>query len=414
LRSFAEATLALALTLAAPAAWAQTAATERCAACHETLREDRLRGPALAARESVHGGAHVGCAGCHGGRPDETSTRAHDPAVGFVARPDLATATERCGACHADARFMRRTSATLPVDQLALFRADAHGHAVGEGRVRAPSCVSCHGAHNVRRVSDPASPVHPSRVADTCGRCHAGPAAVRGARPAAEPPSAWRASVHGRAFVERGNAQAPTCASCHGAHGEFREAGGPDARCGSCHDAEAEAFARSPHAAPFARLGFSGCVQCHGSHAVSEADGVLLGGGASSVCARCHGGTQRSSAVAGSLDTIRAEALRALDAADDALRRADRAGFTVPDASARLEEARAARRRFDVVLHTLDERAVREAAGDITRAATASRRAVRDTLARRDRQRRGWVPAVGILFALSALLALRSRAKETP
>jgi hypothetical protein len=406
LRSFADVALALALSLATPRALAE----ERCAPCHASLREPRLRAPTTAVAASVHGGALVGCGGCHGGRPDEATVGAHDPAAGFLARPSLAAATERCGACHADARFVRRASATLPTDQLALFRADVHGRAVAGGDARAPSCVSCHGAHEVRAVADAASPVHPARVADTCGRCHVGAAAVRGPLPSPDAPAAWRASVHGRALHERGDARAPGCASCHGAHGEYREAGGADGRCSACHRDEADAFAQSPHAAPFARLGFSGCVPCHGRHGVGEAGAAPLGAGAS--CARCHGGAQRAFLAAGRLDGLRAGAVRALDDADDALRRADRAGFTVPEASARMDEARAARARLDVALHTLDEARVREAAAAVTRPAGAARDAVRGALSRRDRQRRAAAPAVGIFFALSLLLALRARLTE--
>ncbi len=405
MRSFADIALALTIALASTA----VAAEERCGQCHATLREARLRAPAEALRESVHDAPRVGCSGCHGGRASEATTAAHDATAGFVARPDLAVTSERCGACHADARFIRRASATLQVDQLALFRADAHGHAVADGRVRAPSCASCHGAHDIRHVSDPASPVHPAHVAETCGRCHEGPTAIRGARPANEPPAAWRASVHGRARVERGDENAPTCASCHGAHGEFREAGGPDARCGGCHRDEADAFTRSPHAAPFARLGFSGCVQCHGSHGVGEAGGALLGSGSGNVCGRCHDGAQKALETASRLDAARAGALRAVDEAADLMRRADRAGLSIPEGASKLEAARAAQQRLDVALHTLDERVVAGVVREVTSAATASQRAARRTLGLRDRQRRGWLPVVGLLLALGGLLALRSR-----
>jgi predicted CXXCH cytochrome family protein len=403
MRPFAEITLAIVL-MAAP-----SIAQERCGECHATLRDARLRGPSELLRESVHAAPRVGCAGCHGGRAAEATTAAHDPAAGFVARPDLAVTSERCGACHADARFIRRASATLQVDQLSLFRADAHGHAVADGRVRAPSCATCHGAHDIRHVTDPTSPVHPARVADTCGRCHEGSTAIRGARPAAEPPSAWRGSVHGRARLERGDANAPTCASCHGAHGEFREAGGADARCGSCHRDESEAFTRSPHAAPFARLGFSGCVQCHGSHGVGEAGGALLGSGGSNVCARCHDGAQRALDTAARLDATRAAALRSIDDAAELLRRADRAGLSIPEAASKLEAARAAQQRLDVALHTLDAQVVGGAAREVTDAARDSQRATRRALGTRDRQRRAWLPAAGLLLTLAVLLALRAR-----
>ncbi|MBI5513348.1 MAG: cytochrome c3 family protein [Deltaproteobacteria bacterium] len=405
MRSFVEATLVLALL--APPAWGQ-----RCESCHATQRDPRLRGPAAAVEASVHRGPLVGCVGCHGGRADEAQASAHDPAAGFVARPSAAEAVERCGACHADARFLRRAGVALQVDQLALFRADPHGLAVADGRPRAPSCVACHGAHDVVRGGDRASPVHPSRVADTCGRCHEGPDAVRGRRPEGQRPTTWRGSVHGRAALQGHEGRSPTCAGCHGAHGAQRLAGGPDARCGHCHPDEAAAAARSPHPRPFARLGFGTCVPCHGSHAVGEADGALLGGGAANVCARCHRGAQRASSSAERLNALRAEALRSLDVAEDAVHAADRAGLSLPEALARLEEARSARRRLDVALHTLDEARVGEVTAEVRRSAQASREVVRRTLARRARQRRGWGWAAGLFTALGVLLALRARARD--
>ena len=403
MRCSADLAFALALALAAPAVGAQ----ERCGSCHAGLREPRLRGPAEQVAASVHAAPQVGCSSCHGGRANESTASAHDPAAGFVARPSPAEVADRCGGCHADARFVRRTNDALPTDQLALFRAAPHGRAVAANRADAPSCASCHGAHDILPTRDLRSPVHDSRVATTCGRCHEN--APRAPGHAAEPPSAWRGSVHGRALLDRHDPGAPACADCHGAHGEYQESGGPGGRCGACHADEAAAFARSPHAQPFARLGFSGCVRCHGSHGVSEVDGALLGGGASSVCARCHGGSQRSFETAGRLAAARAGALRAVDDAEDELRRADAAGFTVPEAGARLEAARAAQRRLDVELHTLDEAAAREAAAAVTGAACEARAAVRRALSRRDRQRRAWAPVAALFLVLGALLALRAR-----
>ncbi len=49
-----------------------------------------------------------------------------------------------------------------------------HGRAYRRGATDAPACWDCHGYHDVYPSSDPRSPVHQSRLADTCGACHKG------------------------------------------------------------------------------------------------------------------------------------------------------------------------------------------------------------------------------------------------
>ena len=38
----------------------------------------------------------------------------------------------------------------------------------------APDCKDCHNAHDIRRRTDPASPVFRTSVPATCGKCHEG------------------------------------------------------------------------------------------------------------------------------------------------------------------------------------------------------------------------------------------------
>ena len=76
------------------------------------------------------------------------------------------------------------------------------------------TCVSCHGAHGVRRVSDARSPVYPLNVAATCARCHADPAHMAGYQTPAGPlPTtqydAYRASVHSEALTQKQDLRRP-------------------------------------------------------------------------------------------------------------------------------------------------------------------------------------------------------------
>jgi formate dehydrogenase gamma subunit len=54
------------------------------------------------------------------------------------------------------------------------FADSYHGLALKAGSVRAANCASCHGVHNIRQSSDPASLVNAANLPATCGRCHPG------------------------------------------------------------------------------------------------------------------------------------------------------------------------------------------------------------------------------------------------
>lgn len=397
--------LALALALLAPSATAQDA----CGRCHAGLSDPRLRGPASEVAVSAHRADDIGCVGCHGGRRGEPTVAAHDVAAGFVARPTPAQVVERCGSCHADARFIRRHDSAIQVDQLALSRQDPHGRAVARGVVGAATCASCHGAHDVLPAHDPSSRVHPSRVAALCGGCHAAPSRADRSRESAG--ALWLRSVHGEAHA-RANPRAPTCASCHGRHGERVEAGGAAGACASCHVEEGERSALGPHGAAFARLGFGPCGPCHGAHDVAPAADRLLGVGADSACVRCHAPGQRAWQTAQKLAAARDRALDEASRARDAVRRAREAGIDPPGASQALREVLTAESRLRTLAHGLDEAAFDEAARAVVAPARRAVRASQDALARRRTERARWLYGIGPLGLLLALLLVKLRRVE--
>jgi hypothetical protein len=69
--------------------------------------------------------------------------------------------TPICGNCHKD--------------KFSTYRDTFHSQlgSLG-GYVETARCWDCHGAHDVRPASDPASPINKANLVTTCGRCHAG------------------------------------------------------------------------------------------------------------------------------------------------------------------------------------------------------------------------------------------------
>ncbi len=287
---------------------------------------------AAAAGAADHRG--LGCADCHTGDPPAAANArcagpgCHPDLAGAFAttahdRRHLADLRPRCPDCHGDHRLRTAAEALARACGAQVGRVCAPCHPVqrygvrplpGDGggvheRARAErgcseasiSCFACHGAHHVRPASDPASPIHPRRIAATCGRCH---------RPEA---AAYARSVHARALAIRG-IPAPSCVACHGAHGvrapEDREA--PVSRrkvvytCAECHEdpavlratalplAVVDSYEETFHGIAY-RQGITDvatCPSCHGAHDVRPVDDPRSRVGPRRVretCRACHG-----------------------------------------------------------------------------------------------------------------------------
>jgi predicted CXXCH cytochrome family protein len=138
------------------------------------------------------------------------------------------------------------------------------------------------------------SPVYPTRVAETCARCHADEKVMAGRtyndRPLGHDQyQQWRQSVHGRALLEKGDLSAPACNDCHGNHGAMPP--GVDSvanACGTCHGKVANLFAETRMKHKFEQVGLPGCATCHGSHLIAHPRDELLGMESSTFCFNCH------------------------------------------------------------------------------------------------------------------------------
>lgn len=280
-----------------------------CVACHA----DEARAGADSVRlveehaRDVHAELGFSCQDCHGGNPDpglaDDAEAAMDPVFAprpFLGAPNRSDVPGLCARCHSDPTVMRRFDPSARVDQEREYRTSNHGRALERGDPKVATCVGCHGAHGIRRIADPDSPVYPTRVAATCARCHADPSTMEGYTTRSGEPlpvdqyALWRGSVHAAALFEREDLSAPTCSDCHGNHG----ATPPDVDsvaqvCGHCHGREAVLFRNSPkseglerHDGFLAEAGEAGCAACH---ADPEPQAQLRDIHSLGECAACHG-----------------------------------------------------------------------------------------------------------------------------
>ncbi len=254
----------LAALLAVAALGSAAGAEETCADCHEVAAEFPL---------SVHG--VLACTDCHAG------------AAEVPHREEALQAN--CADCHGDA-----------VEDLGR---GIHGQPSGEAGLEPPACADCHGdVHRLAPRADPRSPVHPARLAETCGGCHGGERrSTASGLLLVRPVEAYLASVHARA-VAAGETGAD-CASCHGGHLILR-AEDPESRvhrravvatCGECHGEIAAAYAASIHGRAAAQGVREApvCTDCHGEHrilgALEEGSPISASNIPRLTCGRCHG-----------------------------------------------------------------------------------------------------------------------------
>jgi cytochrome b subunit of formate dehydrogenase len=191
--------------------------------------------------------------------------------------------------------------AGLPVVRpVEAYLKSVHARAVDHGGA---TCADCHGAHDVRRVADPASPLGRPVVAAVCGRCHQAERA------------AWDDGIHAEALAH-GVRDAPSCTDCHGEHAILARAEPsspifaaniPRETCGRCHGsirlsakygleaARVTSFEDSFHglALRSGQLTAANCASCHGAHDVRpsrDPRSRVAPARLAETCGHCHPG----------------------------------------------------------------------------------------------------------------------------
>jgi predicted CXXCH cytochrome family protein len=210
-----------------------------------------------------------------------------------------------CLKCHLDPEVRKQVGFSLLF--MKGYEYSIHGKALASGNLEAASCSDCHGAHDAKNVMDSSSRMSKWNIAGTCGKCHK------------EVKATYNESVHGKA-VQRGSAESPTCINCHGDHQIYATQDPRSAVsrrniaekvCANCHNSvrlsqkygitsdRFNSFSDSFHglASKGGSLAVANCASCHGVHNIkpsSDPTSTINPANLTTTCGRCHPGANNN------------------------------------------------------------------------------------------------------------------------
>lgn len=385
-----------------------------CIECHVTL-EGKMGDPARSIKDDVHLSRGLSCNDCHGGDPAQADkVAAKDPRKGYLGRPRTVDIPAFCGKCHNDATFMKKFNPALRVDQEKEYSTSIHGQLLKTGDIRVATCISCHGVHGIRAVSDALSSVYPLNVAETCAKCHAQATHMAGFKIPTDQYDKYKLSVHAKALYERQDLSAPTCNDCHGNHGAAPPGVASVANvCGQCHARQAELFQASPHKVAFDNMGFGECIKCHNNHDIAAPTDDLIGTGSNSVCISCHSQGDKGFVAAGEMRGMIDGLLGQIEKSKGILDRAERAGMEVSRPKFELREAIDGVTHARVLIHTSAPAEVDKVISPAAGVAAKTYKAGEDALAELSFRRKGLVVSLFFILFLAVLVYMKLREIES-
>jgi hypothetical protein len=391
------------LVLAACLGYGQ--AVNSCLDCH-SAQAGRLEVTPEKFSQDIHAQKGLTCTSCHGG--DSSS---YDPTVamshkaGWKGKIDRKQIPQLCGSCHSNPALMRTYNPSLRTDQLDQYHTSIHGKRLATGDDKVAVCVDCHSVHDIRPPSDPRSAVNPVNVAKTCSRCHSDAAYMKSYGIPTDQFANYNTSVHHEALTVGGDVSAPTCTTCHGNHGAVPP--GVDKVqnvCANCHVFQAQMYQKSTHNKAFADKGLPGCVVCHSNHGIHKPSDAMLGTGPTGVCMRCHAPDDHCDRARTNILNNLTQLDKAVDGADQSLRRAEAAGMEVSEARLNQDQARDALTKARVTIHSFQADLVDKDVQAGMKIAAANRKAGDDAMVERNHRRIGLgVCLIAIAFFLVGL-----------
>ena len=203
---------------------------QACRPCHQPEYERTLDSVHERARAAGMSEAAI-CTDCHGAHDTPRMT---DPESGIILPEARTRVAGTCARCH-----------SAIYDK---YRDSVHGSAlIGEGNPDVPTCIDCHGVHN---IEDPTTAAFRLRSPLICARCHTDPERMEPYGLSTQVLNTYVADFHGTTvtlferFTPDAETNKPVCYDCHGVH-DIQSIRDPEqgllvrenllARCQRCH-----------------------------------------------------------------------------------------------------------------------------------------------------------------------------------
>ena len=141
-------------------------AAAACSLCHSDTYQkvlDSVHGKNIVEKHQKDGAL---CLDCHGSPHYIVPVKDAASPVGRKHQVDT------CGKCHGNEELIKKYG--LQENVMESFKESFHGRKLHLGHTKVPVCASCHGAHDIKKHTDPTSPVFGDNRLKTCGQCHKG------------------------------------------------------------------------------------------------------------------------------------------------------------------------------------------------------------------------------------------------
>ena len=251
---------------------------ETCLDCHSdpTLTMERdakvisLFVKQAAYFKSVHG--EIGCVSCH--EDADVEDFPHDSPLQKV----------QCQNCHDEEAEFYDTS--------------LHGQAFQRNDPYAPTCVTCHGSHNILPPTDENSSTYVMKIPIMCGRCHKEGTKMVQVHdiPETDIIQNYSMSIHGEGLFKRGLTVTAVCTNCHTPHNILPHTDPRSsinrnniaATCMQCHAQieevhtkviRGELWEKKPQVIP-------ACIDCHSPHKIRRV--FYIDTMTDEYCMKCH------------------------------------------------------------------------------------------------------------------------------
>lgn len=271
---------------------------EICSRCHGEVKTKYLASSHGVALGAGVKGAPT-CIDCHG----EHAVQSPGTEGASTSRKKVAA---MCLSCHLDNPDVR-AKVGPSAGFVSSYERSVHGQAVQHGNDLGATCTDCHGSHEMRKGSDPASRVAKKNIAGTCGQCHG------------DIEEQYKYSIHGKA-VAAGIEASATCTDCHGEHNilSTKDDRSPVSAknvsmkvCSPCHASvkltekyglasdRFQSFADSYHglAGEGGSVQVANCASCHGVHDIkpsSDSTSRISPKNLVRTCGTCHPGANEN------------------------------------------------------------------------------------------------------------------------